>query len=303
MRWPPCSRPRSQRMHTLSGPAPARQTSIWTRPRSRRIWRTLHCLAVLSLAAPACVLSQSDAGPSHRVGAGAGAMAWAIGGALLLLGICLTWRQVRIAREGRIADRFGRAIDQLGSAKLEVRLGAIHTLARIDRRSERDHWGIVEVLCAFIREQPPPAPGTASAARHPLAADVQAALSVLCSRPSRMEKRTGLNLATAHLEGAVLVDAHLEGAILSRVHLEEALLVNAHLEGAILDGAHLEDANLNGARLDETYLSRAHMERAILVDARMRGAILYRAHLDGAYVSGAQLQEAMLEGATGLRAA
>jgi len=235
-------------------------------------------------------------------GAGAGAMTWAIGGTLLLLGLYLTWRQTVIARDGGIADRFGRAIDQLGSAKLEVRLGAIHTLARIDRHSERDDWGIVEVLSAFIREQPAPAPEPATAVRRALAADVQAALSVLCSRPSRMGKGMELNLAAAHLEGAVLVDAHLEGAILSRVHLEEALL-NAHMEGALLDGAHLEDANLNGARLDETYLSRAHMERAILVDARMRGAILFRAHLDGAYVVGAQLQEAMIEGASGLRAA
>src|SRR3982751_6161439 len=38
-----------------------------------------------------------------------------------------------------------------GGPNLEVRLGAIYALERIPRDSERDHWPIMEVLCAYVR--------------------------------------------------------------------------------------------------------------------------------------------------------
>jgi hypothetical protein len=36
-----------------------------------------------------------------------------------------------------------------------VRLGGIYALERIARDSESDHWAVMEVLTAFVREQPP----------------------------------------------------------------------------------------------------------------------------------------------------
>ena len=52
-------------------------------------------------------------------------------------------------------DLFTRAIDQLGSEKLEVRLGGIYALERIARDSEKDHGPIMEVLVAFVRLHAP----------------------------------------------------------------------------------------------------------------------------------------------------
>ena len=48
---------------------------------------------------------------------------------------------LRIAQDGQITERFSRAIDQLGDRdRLEVRLGGIHSLERIARNSEADHY-------------------------------------------------------------------------------------------------------------------------------------------------------------------
>ena len=73
----------------------------------------------------------------------------------ILFGLRFTWlreRTVQIAQEGQITERFARAIGQLGDTKLEVRLGGIYALERIARDSTRDHWTIMEVLTAYVRE-------------------------------------------------------------------------------------------------------------------------------------------------------
>lgn len=50
---------------------------------------------------------------------------------------------------------FNRAVDQLGSEKLEVRLGAIYTLKRIsaDPRYADYRIPILETLTAYVRER------------------------------------------------------------------------------------------------------------------------------------------------------
>ena len=75
-----------------------------------------------------------------------------IGGFGLLTGLYLTYRRISATEDGQITERFTKAIDQLGSEKLEVKLGGIYALERIARDSEKDHWTIMEVLTAFLRE-------------------------------------------------------------------------------------------------------------------------------------------------------
>jgi hypothetical protein len=122
-----------------------------------------------------------------------------IGGAVLLLGAFYTYQQVQtsrrqlnLAEQGQITERFTRAIDQLGSDHLDLRLGGIYALERIARDSPDDHAAIGEILTAFIRTHapwPPTLPGQ-YAATAPMdqvpelkrrAPDVQACLTVLGS--------------------------------------------------------------------------------------------------------------------------
>jgi hypothetical protein len=61
---------------------------------------------------------------------------------------------LQVAEQGQLTERYTKAIEQLGSDKLDVRLGGIYALERIAADSERDHPTVVEVLSAFVRECP-----------------------------------------------------------------------------------------------------------------------------------------------------
>jgi len=63
--------------------------------------------------------------------------------------------QLAIAQQGQVTERFTRAIDQLGSERLDVRLGGIHALERIARDSPPDRSTIGEILTAYIRQRSP----------------------------------------------------------------------------------------------------------------------------------------------------
>jgi hypothetical protein len=56
-------------------------------------------------------------------------------------------------RQRRITESFSKAVEQLGSDKLEVRLGGIYSLERISRESPDDYWTVMENLTAFVRER------------------------------------------------------------------------------------------------------------------------------------------------------
>src|SRR5262247_1209777 len=87
-------------------------------------------------------------------------IAQTIGGLLVLLGLYATFRNIgiarenlRVAEEGKLTERFSKAVELLGSDKLDVRLGGIYALERIAQDSLKDHWTVMEVLTAFVREQ------------------------------------------------------------------------------------------------------------------------------------------------------
>jgi hypothetical protein len=202
-----------------------------------------------------------------------------------------------IAREGQITDRFTKAIAQLGEQgpeKLAVRLGGIYALERIAKDSKDDHWPIMEVLTAYVRETAPwppklpkdaqPSKGDQSPQEEPPttqeqrpprpAADIQAILTVLGQRTqtygNREKKR--LNLVNTDLRGANLVDAQLQEAYLERAQLQGAHLERAQLQEAVLRGAQLQGAVLRRAQLQEA--------RELTVDQLSTVKTLYQAQLD-----------------------
>ena len=72
--------------------------------------------------------------------------------------------QLQIAQQGQITDRYNAAITNLGSDKLDIRLGGIYALQRLMQDSHRDHPTVIAVLCAFIRDH---VPATAKPAQPP----------------------------------------------------------------------------------------------------------------------------------------
>ena len=249
-----------------------------------------------------------------------------LGAGLLAAGALLyTARTFRLSREGHVTDRYTKAIEQLGSERLDVRLGAIYALERIMIDSRRDHPTIVEVLAAYVREHSPslrPEDQDPDTELDPPATDVQAVLTVLGRRPADREERGRLNLrytrlANADLAYANLTDADLKGAQLTHAdllhanltganltdaNLVRACLIDANLTHACLIRATLTDARLVFATLKGTNLSDATLTRAVLTQATLTEAILIRttlidAHLPGVNLTKAHFHDAVLTGA------
>jgi Pentapeptide repeats (8 copies)/Protein of unknown function (DUF2934) len=234
--------------------------------------------------------------------------------------------QTEADRQRRIVETFSKAVEQLGSDKLELRVGAIFALERLSKESPDDYWTIMEVLTAFVRErmryitimarlsqrayfvwlqagQPEGrseefwVEAVRSERLEETPTDITAILTVIKRRSAENQQREKQNrwwfdLRRTYLRGTDLTTQNLERARLREAHLEGALLREAHLEEARLTEAHLEGARLRGAHLKEARLQGAHLEGAML-----RGAHLEEARLQGARLEGAMLTEAHLEGA------
>ena len=221
--------------------------------------------------------------------------------------------QLALTRQGQVAERFTGAVDQLGSAKLEQRLGGIYALERIAEESASTRLQVFEVLTGFVRERAPrdrKAGGLTSVPELRIRApDVQAVLTVLARRTvMRGDPRLDLretDLRRADVSGVLLQrkaqfqdvnlsGAQLQGADFDGAQLQRARLVGAQLQGAKLSYALLHDADLEGAQLQDANLSWANFESANLEGAQLQRADLQNATLHYATLIGAQLQGARL---------
>jgi hypothetical protein len=199
----------------------------------------------------------------------------------------LTRRTVELTEQGQVTDRYTKAIDQLSSREIDMRIGGIYALERIARDSERDHPTVMEVLTAFVRDHSPeqwPVPDVhvvgVRPPRRQMRPDIQAAITVIGRRTIRYDSQP-INLIDAHLGGAHLGGANLDGAALT-----DADLTGADLSAADLTGAHLYDAALTDADL-----TSAHLSGANFFGADLTGAIWPR---DAAIPEGWQLDSGTL---------
>jgi hypothetical protein len=143
-----------------------RQLRMWAHVWLGPGWRAspLVCLAALGAAAaiilavwklPSLLYGDvSRASPDARLQAASGfrtAFVAGLAGLAALGSLAMATRTYRLTQQGQITDRYTKAIEQLGSDKLDVRLGGVYALERIARDSERDHATVVEVLIAFVR--------------------------------------------------------------------------------------------------------------------------------------------------------
>jgi hypothetical protein len=239
----------------------------------------------------------------------------------------LTWSTCASTKSSRCGQRHNGAhrskpravlaavkpVEQLGSDKLEVRLGGIYSLERISKESPDDYWTVMENLTAFVRERSrrneaertaldleqrvsrrayflrreAGQPGgreedfwAEAVKREELGerptADIAAVLTVMKWRSGQSREREASNGWRLDLSGAILKRADLSGA-----HLEAANLSAVDFEWADLSDAHLEGAALGGAHLERTRLSGAHLKDAFLWYAHFEGAYLWHTHLEG----------------------
>jgi hypothetical protein len=220
-----------------------------------------------------------------------------IGGLFLIAGVVATWRQVQltrhqldILREGQITERFTRAIEQLGSDNLDIRLGGIYALERIAASSDAERGPILEVLTAYVRGHSPwPAAGWQYGAETPPEPDERQLASLQYRKPDVQAVVTILGRRAVRDDDDVL--------LLARVDLRRAYLRRANLERANLRNSSLRGVQGRGVRLREAVLKYSDLTAARLEDADLRRADLSGADLSGADLSGAGLRDALLDGA------
>jgi len=199
------------------------------------------------------------------------------GGMVLLFGAYLTWRQTQISRaasreelqvtrEGQLTDRFTRAVEQLGSKDVAVRVGGIFALGRIADESITDRASIADLLTAYARRNAPwpPDPTSPFPKDFPLdqlphlsvrAPDIQAIMTVLSrSTPSPAHPAiwTSLDLSRTDLRRCSLPGSNLWRARFSEASLAKAWLFGADLRGVDFREADLRYANLREATSDLT---------------------------------------------------
>lgn len=264
-------------------------------------------------------------------------LAYAIGALLAAVALSATipfqlikvWVNERLAKtteQGHMTDRITKAVEQLGAEKtvkedgiektvpnLEVRLGAIYLLKRIAQDSLRDHIPVMEILCAYVRNNARPIPDrdwdhnissenllNETENKVLIRSDIQASLSAIGRRdPKRVqyERNTAqysLDLTHTNLDWAKFdkldfrfadfTNSSLVGTSWFLSKLDRALFVYSTLLGANMWMADIPGVNFLAANMAESNM--------IGVNANRQAARFYSSILVGCNFASAQLQNA-----------
>ncbi len=163
----------------------------------------------------------------------------------------LTWRSLRLTRQGQLTDRFTAAVEHLGSDSLPVRVGAVHALGRIARDSHADQSAVMTLLAELLRARTPwPRREIADDVVEPILLphpEVRAVAMVLAERTRREASSYRLNLSAIDFRAVSLADVAMPGYVFDGCNLKGADLSRANLERASFDGAIIREANFEGA--------------------------------------------------------
>lgn len=234
--------------------------------------------------------------------------------------IRIAHEQKNIAQEGEATNRFIKAIEHLNSEHTSARLGAVFALERIAKESEREHWNIVRILTAFLREY------SSHAYDHPayvrlhehrrlhetmsanelikrviinflverdVSQDEEGRAIVLPDVDLSFQNVSMLKAPKSRLDRALLLESRLSG-----VDLRQATLNQANLSGAMGDGADLSEVTAVGASFVGVRFRDVNLHGANLRNANFRDAVLIGCNFDGADLTGAVFSGANVTGAT-----
>ena len=241
----------------------------------------------------------------------------------------LIWRtvladkQTKINQENHYTELFTKAMEQLGAIRevhdkepepaLEIRIGAIYSLERLAKDSERDYGPIIETLAAYIREH----------CRNPKTFDEEGLSGDELNQAQQKWEEVLSALKEEDFYGIKFDQARYEwikpllcNPPADRTDVAAALTVlsrrernrnwtstgedetqpdftGANFQGATLwnksEGLAREGTNLRLAHLEGADLREANLEGAKLMGAKLSGANLIAAKFKGANLSDAKL--------------
>jgi uncharacterized protein (TIGR03437 family) len=183
-----------------------------------------------------------------------------------------------------------------------VRLGGVFSLERLARESKRDYVAVMELLCAYAREN-------SRNGNHREA--IKAVVLVIGRR--RIERRQSSGHRALNLDDIDLQQMDLSGGNYAQVSFVRAQFSGSKLAGSRFDHVDLSDcvfdrADLTQAEFNDAMLLRASFSNAKLFGTKLRwadlsgaalqGASLWASDLTGSNLSGAKLVDAPLLNAT-----
>lgn len=267
-----------------------------------------------------------------------------VGGLLLFTTAGISWlnlkatqRNILIAEEKQVTERFSKAVEMLGNENsTHIRLGGIYALERIAKDSAKDHWQVMEILTAFVREKArlqnnqepfqitdleyeiylsslptnedcsheeyyedePTIRTPTKNYIHPIAVEIQAVLTALGRRTRTHEngKQHILNLSRTDLRGAILTE-NLAGIDLEGANLQWAILKDVDLRQSKLAKANLEVVKVERVNLQQADLQDANLEWAEFVNTELQATNLENANLRQTKFQGCDLTQANLKSA------
>jgi hypothetical protein len=180
---------------------------------------------------------------------------------------------------------------------LEVRIGSIYALERIALDSPRDHIQIMEIICAYLRENVPALsiePSDPEPTQRPkVRIDVQAALTVIGRRTKKqidIERANGfrLDLRNTDLSGADFRNADFSAAMFHSARLEASMFDFSKLQGtqfhyALMNFASFVKSDLKGTRFDHVVINQPKVALSGWVDS------INRAEINGISLIGADI--------------
>jgi hypothetical protein len=129
-------------------------------------------------------------------------------------------RQIELAQQGQITDRYSKAVEQLGSSSVDVRLGGVYALESVMRDSHDDQPTVIQILSAFVRTNIPRHPssfpvmkGISGFYDPALPADIASAMLVLAGRDQRYDQGFQANYDNVNFSDYSLVQFSFRGAI------------------------------------------------------------------------------------------
>ncbi len=257
-------------------------------------------------------------------------------------------KQAHTAEQGLYTDRIAKAVEQIGADKvvkrqrtdengnltyerdsegnklfskpaiieetvpnLEVRIGGLYALERIARDSSEDRITVMEILCAYIRENCKPDTSCLPAddasweewlkwdtdSRPEMRSDVNAAISVINHRgkvQQEFERAHGFildlngvdfrglnidlksfshsNFKNAKLQGASITDSDIQDSAFIGTKLIGARFFNTNLSGSAFLGCRFDFAAFGRAKLNSTIYSACHFPHTSFAETKLRGA-------------------------------
>jgi hypothetical protein len=224
-------------------------------------------------------------------------VATVIGGLAIFVSFYTSQRQLGVQQQVQFTDRYSRAIDEIaasdstGSPRLAVRVGGLYVLEQIMDTSEAQHASIVDVLCAYIRDNSTqkalqPDNGTRG--------DVRVALTILGRRNREMEfsadHKRKLGLLKSLIFERQITDSFSARFVPPKLDLSDSNLPYVELSQLVLGGASLSGAHLPYCRAILSDLTAVDFSNADLSGCTLASV------LDGANFANANLQLATVSG-------